>query len=64
VQVNQIGVDIDSKYLVVEICRADQASTSAQFDNTDSGHRKFIRWTTRGGERACVCCEFTGVYGE
>jgi transposase len=62
--VNQIGVDIDSKYLVVKICRADQTPTSAQFDNTDSGHRKFIEWATRGGRSARVCCEFTGVYGE
>jgi transposase len=62
--VNEIGVDIDSKYLVAKTCRAGALQALAQFDNTDSGHRKFIRWAARAGESARVCCESTGVYGQ
>jgi len=60
--VNSIGVDVDSKFLVCQIRRMGQASTSRQFPNTTSGHQQFVRWATRGQQRARVCMEATGVY--
>jgi transposase len=64
VQVNLIGVDIDSKYLVAKISRGGVPEAVTQFDNSAGGHRKFIAWATRDGESARVCCEATGVYSQ
>lgn len=61
---NDIGVDIDAKYLVAKISRDGARQALAQFDNTADGHRKFIQWATRAGSSARVCCEATGVYGQ
>jgi transposase len=60
-QVSQVGVDVDSKLLVCAI-RAGQRSPVASFANTTDGHRKFIRWVTKGGRSARVCMEATGIY--
>ena len=59
---NLIGVDVDSAFLVCQIARDGKPSSSAQFDNTPLGHRKFIRWATKRGQPARVCMEATGVY--
>ena len=59
---NFIGVDVDSTFLVCQICRDGKPSSSAQFDNTPLGHRKFIKWATKRGTSARICMEATGVY--
>ena len=59
---NFIGVDVDSTFLVCQICRGGSSKSAAQFDNTPSGHRKFIKWATKHEETARVCMEATGVY--
>jgi transposase len=61
-QVNQIGVDVDSEELVCAMQCAGQRLPLARFANTATGHRKFIRWTTKGGRAARVCLEATGIY--
>lgn len=61
-QVNQIGVDVDSEALVSAMQRAGQRLPLATFANTAAGHRKFIRWATKGGRSARVCLEATGIY--
>jgi transposase len=60
--VNYIGVDVDSKYLVCQIQRSGKKYPMATFDNTEVGHRKFIRWATKYSKPAKVCMEATGVY--
>jgi len=60
--VNFIGVDVDSTFLVCQICRDGKSNSAAQFDNTPAGHRKFIKWATKRGASARVCMEATGVY--
>jgi transposase len=61
-QVNQIGVDVDSEELVCMMQRAGQRMPLATFANTAAGHKKFIRWATKGARPARVCLEATGVY--
>ena len=47
-QVNDVGVDVDSQALVCAMQRAGQRLPVASFDNTAIGHKKFIRWVTKG----------------
>ena len=59
---NYIGVDVDSQFLVCKIQRNDKQLPIAQFENTSTGHRQFIKWATKRGASAKVCMEATGVY--
>jgi len=61
-QVNQIGVDVGSEELVCAMQCAGQRSPLATLANTAAGHKKFIRWATKGGHPARVCLEATGIY--
>ena len=61
-QVTDIGVDVDSEKLVCAMQRAKQRLPLATFANTAVGHKKFIRWATKGGGTARVCLEATGIY--
>ena len=61
-QVNRVGVDVDSEALVCMMKRAGQALPLATFANTAAGHKKFIRWATKGGHPARVCLEATGIH--
>jgi transposase len=61
-QVTQVGVDVDSEELVCAMQRAGQRQPLARFANTVAGHKKFIRWATKGGHPARVCLEATGIY--
>ena len=61
-QVSQVGVDVDSEKLVCAMQQAGQGMPLATFANTAAGHRKFIRWTTKGARAARVCLEATGIY--
>src|ERR1700674_4042901 len=61
-QVNQVGVDVDSEALVCMMKREGQRMPLARFANTAAGHKKFIRWATKGARPARVCLEATGIY--
>ena len=61
-QVNQIGVDVDSEELVCVLQVAEERMPLATFANTAAGHKKFIRWATKGGRPARVCLEATAIY--
>jgi transposase len=61
-QVNQVGVDVDSRELVCAMQHAGQRVPPATFANTATGHKKFIRWVTKGALSARVCLEATGIY--
>ena len=61
-QVNEVGVDVDSKGLVCAMQCAGQRVPVAAFANTAVGHKKFVRWATKGGHSARVCLEATGIY--
>ena len=61
-QDNLLGIDVSAKEVVVKIKRSGKPYPIATFDNEASGHRKLIRWATKGGKSARVCLEATGVY--
>ena len=61
-QVNQVGVDVDSQELVCAMQCGEQRAPIATFANTAAGHKKFIRWATKGGRSVRVCLEATGIY--
>jgi transposase len=61
-QVNQVGVDVDSEKLVCARQCAGHRMPLATFANTAAGHKKFIRWATKGARAARVCLEATGIY--
>jgi transposase len=61
-QVNEVGVDVDSEKLVCAMQRDGERVPLATFANAAAGHKKFIRWVTKGGRTARVCLEATGIY--
>jgi len=61
-QVNQVGVDVDSEELVSMMRRGGQRLPLARFANSAGGHKKFIRWATKGARPVRVCLEATGIY--
>jgi transposase len=61
-QVTQIGVDVDSEWLVCAMQRGGERQPLATFANSAAGHKKFIRWATKGARPARVCLEATGIY--
>ena len=61
-QANDIGVDVDSEELVCAMQRDGQRVPLATFANGTAGHKKFVRWATKGGRSAQVCLEATGIY--
>ncbi|MDP7490708.1 MAG: IS110 family transposase [Arenicellales bacterium] len=61
-QENSLGIDVSAKEVVVKIKRSGRSYSIASFDNQAIGHRKLIRWATKGGKKARVALEATGVY--
>lgn len=53
-----VGIDVSAKELVVTSDR----SRDARFDNDPAGHKKLVRFLTKGGRSAQVVIEATGVY--
>jgi hypothetical protein len=53
-QVNDVGVDVDSKELVCAKQCAGQRAPLTAFTNTAAGHKKFVRWATKGAHSARV----------
>jgi len=62
-KINQVGIDVSSKTLVVEMKRSsDNGIAKGEFDNTTSGHKKLLKFVTKNGGSATVCMEATGNY--
>lgn len=58
-----IGIDVSAKELVVEMkSNNDSNLRTATFDNDIAGHRKLLKFITKGGKKAKVCMEATGIY--
>lgn len=56
------GIDVSAKELVVAIKRGQRAPRLLTFHNNPAGHRKLVRFLTKGGRHARICLESTGVY--
>jgi transposase len=62
-KINQVGIDVSSKTLVVEMKHAsDNGTATGEFDNTSAGHKKLLKFITKYGRSATVCMEATGNY--
>jgi len=57
-----VGIDVSAKELVVAIKRGTRSVRLLLFPNDTGGHRKLTRFLTRGGRKARVCLESTGIY--
>jgi len=57
-----VGVDVSQETLDVAARAESGAPRTAQFANTNAGHRQLIKWLTKGGRSARVVLESTGVY--
>ena len=60
--IHYIGVDVGAKQLHTARLGARGKRLEACFGNDASGHARLIAWATRGGCRAQVCLEATGLY--
>lgn len=61
-KITLIGIDVSARQLDVALERGKSAQQDLCFENTAADHRKLIKRITRGGGRARVCLEATGVY--
>lgn len=62
-KINQVGIDVSSEKLVVEMIHAsDGQIVKGEFDNTVTGHKKLLKFMTKHGRLAQACMEATGNY--
>ncbi|HID05636.1 MAG TPA: IS110 family transposase, partial [Armatimonadetes bacterium] len=57
-----LGIDVSAASLTVSIQRGKRRYPIATFDNDPAGHHKLVRWATKGGRRARIGVEATGIY--
>jgi transposase len=57
-----VGVDVSKENLDIAARTEHDEQRLGQFANTPTGHRQLIAWLTKGGRRARVVLESTGVY--
>jgi transposase len=57
-----VGIDVSARELVVALKRGKTPPWESAFSNDAEGHRKLVKRLTRGGARARVCVEATGIY--
>lgn len=61
-QLNYVGIDVSAKNLVAKVELSSGQIKLATFENTMSGFQKLLKYSTKGGKRARVCMEATGIY--
>jgi transposase len=61
-QADTVGIDVSAKELVVAVRREGRVLDLMRFSNDAEGHGRLIRYLTKGGRRARVALESTGVY--
>lgn len=55
------GVDVSARTLLVRV-DSPAGSTTLEFPNTHTGHRRLVKWLTKNGIGARVAVEAAGVY--
>ena len=58
----EAGIDVSKDVLDVAARRDERQLETARFGNDAAGHKKLVRWLTRGGWTARVVLESTGTY--
>jgi transposase len=61
-KMTEAGIDVSKAVLDVAICRDGQRLETARFDNDATGHKRLVRWLTKGGRPVRVVLESTGTY--
>jgi transposase len=56
------GIDVSARELGVALERGKAPPWESAFSNDADGHRRLLKRLTRGGARALVCVEATGIY--
>jgi transposase len=56
------GIDVSKAVLDIAIRRDGQRLETARFDNDATGHKRLVRWLTKGGRPVRVVLESTGTY--
>jgi transposase len=57
-----VGIDVSAETVVVAVDRVGRRLGPREFGNDPPGHRGLCRWLTRGGRRARVALEASGIY--
>ncbi|MFQ5946830.1 MAG: transposase, partial [Anaerolineae bacterium] len=57
-----VGIDVSAETLVVRVERAGRSLGPREFGNDPRGYGGLCRWLTRGGRRARVALEASGIY--
>jgi transposase len=61
-KVTEAGIDVSKAVLDVAVRRDERVLETARFDNDAGGHKKLVRWLTKGGRPVRVVLESTGTY--
>jgi transposase len=61
-KVTDAGIDVSKAVLDVAVRRDERRLETARFDNDAAGHKRLIRWLTKGGRVVRVVLESTGTY--
>lgn len=61
-ELSHVGIDVSCKWVDVERDDGGEEVEVTRFDNDAAGHRKLCRWLGKGGRRARVVLEATGLY--
>jgi transposase len=57
-----VALDVGADAISALMKRDGKLGSVSEFDNTPEGHRKIVKWVTKGGRQTTVCVEATGVY--
>jgi len=58
----EAGIDVSKAVLDVAVRRDERGLETARFDNDAAGHKRLVRWLTKGGRLVRVVLESTGTY--
>ena len=61
-KMTEAGIDVSKDVLDVAVRRDERRLETARFDNDAAGHKKLVRWLTKGGRTVRVVLESTGTY--
>jgi transposase len=61
-KVTDAGIDVSKAVLDVAVRRNERRLETSRFANDAAGHRRLIRWLTKGGRAVRVVLESTGTY--
>jgi transposase len=61
-KVTDAGIDVSKPVLHIAVRRDERRFETARFDNDAAGHKRLLRWLTKGGRTARVVLESTGTY--